>query len=269
MGFFGDFSGSTQRRDQRQGYADSNQMIDSGYTSARGNINTGYDAAGAATAGARTDLTGGYGRATQTLNNSTSQAAGYLNPYAQQGGRANALYGDALGANGQIAQQNFGQNYAASDPFRQQNADFANESLMRTLNARGMSGGGYAGQAVARESLQRGSQDYGNYLNRLSGASAQGMQAATGMAGIYGDSGRTQAGYDYRFGSDMADEQGRTAGLATGRGNALAGLDVDQATTKAGNRINLANSLANSRGILGNNLLKVGELATKAFAGGR
>jgi len=171
-------------------------------------------------------LATGYQGAQANYGNAQSMYA----PYAQQGQQANSMYGNALGLNGVQAQKDFGSNYAASDPFREQNADFANAGLMRQWNARGMADSGASRLAVSRASLERGSQDYGNYLNRLQGAGQQGFQATGAQAGL---------------------EQGK-GDLATGYGQ-----------TRAGNEINYSNALAQSRSTGINNILNVAGTVAK------
>jgi hypothetical protein len=199
MGFFGDFFGSSQRKDLQQSKGAADAALQQGYNTAQGNY---------------------------------TNAQGMFNPYAQQGQQANTMYGNALGLNGLDAQKSFGANYAASDPFRQQNADFANNALMRQYNARGQTYGGSTDLAVSRANLERGSQDYNNYLNRLQGQGQQGYQATSAQAGL---------------------EQGK-GDLAMGYGQ-----------TRAGNEINYGNALAQSRSIGINNLLGLAGTAAKAY----
>lgn len=267
MGFFGSFTGSDQRKDMRRGYADSNAMLDQGYGQAQGNLTSGYNAAESAYGQGRGDVTAGYGNALTALNAGTDRAVGALQPFAQSGQAANALYGNALGLNGKASQQTFMQDYAGGDPFRNSNAGFATNALMQALNARGLSGSGYAANAVASENLKRGSADYENYLNRLGGMQEQGLGVARNISGLYADQGAKGADYGYRQGSDLANIQGQRANVGYNYGAARAGLNTDLATSKAGNRINLANSMANSRGILGNNLMQLAGLGVQAYTG--
>jgi hypothetical protein len=197
-GFFSDFLGKSQQKDLANSKAQADAALGQGYGTAQGNYKT---------------------------------AQGMYDPYRQQGQQANALYGNALGLNGVDAQKAFGANFAASDPFRQQNADFANNSLMRQYNARGMGNSGTAALATQRASLERGSQDYNNYLNRLQGQGQQGFQAT-----------------------------GAQAGLEQGMGDLAYGYGQQQ----AGNAINYGNALAQSRSIGVNNLMGMGGLALKA-----
>jgi len=265
MGFFGSFMGTDQRKDAKRGYADSTSMLESGYGAARGNLSQGFNKAETAYGQARGDVTGGYGNALSALQRGTSQAVGALQPFAQSGQQANTLYGNALGLNGGAAQQTFMRNYQDSDPFRASNAEFATNALMQALNARGLSGSGYAANAVASENLKRGSQDYENYLSRLAGLQGQGLGVAQNISGLYADQGAKAAQYGYNQGSDLANIQGQRAATGYNYGGAQAGLDTDLAATKAGNRINLGNALAASRSIGPNNLLQLGGLALKAY----
>ena len=61
MSFFGSFFGSDQRKDLKAGYADSKDMLQKGYDTGRGDIQDYY-----------------------------GKAQGYLDPYLQGGGKANA-----------------------------------------------------------------------------------------------------------------------------------------------------------------------------------
>ncbi len=263
MGFFGSFTGSDQRRDQRQGYAESSDILAKGYSKAQSNLTSGYRTADRFYGQARGDVTTGYNTAKNALSQGVGKAVAQYQPYADSGASANTLYGNALGLNGGAQQQQFMANYQA-DPFRDSNAQFATNALMQSLNARGLSGSGTAAAAVAQENLRRGSEDYNNYLNRLQGVSSQGQQAAGNIASLYANQGQQMAQYGMQYGSDLANITGQRAALASGYGDKSAALNSDLAATQAGNRINLANSLANSRGIFANNLIGLLGTASKA-----
>lgn len=265
MGFFGSFTGSDQRRDMRNAYADSTATVNKGYDAARGNLASGYGAANQAYGQARTDVNSGYQNALSSLASGTNNAVGAYQPYSETGQNANALYGNALGLNGAAAQQTFQRDYQA-DPFRDANNEFASRAIMQTLNARGLSGSGVAPAAIAQESLRRGSEDYNNYLNRLSGLQSQGQQTAGNVANLYANQGQQGAQYGMQAGSDLANIQGNRAATGYNYGVGQAGLDTDQAITNAGNRINLGNAQAASRGILGNNLMSLLGTAAQAYS---
>lgn len=260
------FTGGKERRDARESFADTSRILNSGADQARGELGTGFDQAQGFFRNALKTGDRGYAAANTTLQQGGQQALSYLDPYIQSGTEADTMYGDALGMNGLKAQQDFGQNYAASDPFRAQNAGFATEDLMRSLNARGMSGSGYAAEAVAQQQLRRGSEDYGNYLSRLSGVRDSGQSAATNAASITGNIAGQRAQNFTNQGGARADVYGRMAANATGRGNALADLTYGNAQQIAGQRVGLGNALAATRQTGMNNFFKLGELATSAVS---
>lgn len=164
-----------------------------------------------------------------------SQAQGYLNPYAQSGGQANNLYGTYLGLNGADAQRSALAGYAGADPFRQFNEDQANRGLARQFNKMGMLDSGNSRLAMSRASLERGSQDYNNYLGRLAGMSQQGYGAA-----------------------------GALGGMAMQNGQNIAGLWNNYGQAQAGNEIQKGNALSQASGIFGNNIMKLGGMAIGA-----
>jgi hypothetical protein len=202
MSVLGSFTGSDQKGDLQNAKRQSDAALAQGYNTATGDY---------------------------------TQARGYFDPYAQTGNAANAMYANATGVNGQAAYNQAAQNFTTGDPFRQSNEDFANQQLLKTFNARGSAYGGNAMLAAARGSLERGSTDWNNWLNRLQGQSQQGFQTA-----------------------------GAQAGITTGMGN----LATDYGNTQATNDINFGNAMASNRNTLTNNLLGVAGLGLKAFTPG-
>lgn len=198
MGFFQDLLGSSQRKDLKQAKAQADTALQTGTQQG----NAYYDA-----------------------------ATGTLQPFVQGGTQANDLYLNAIGVNGQDAQQQVQDNFL-TDPFRAQNGQLADEALVRSLNARGASRGGLAALAVSRANLERGSEDYNNWLNRLQGASTQGASAA-----------------------------GAQAGVQTGQGD----LNFGAGQQKAANAINYGNAMAQSRSIGINNILGIAGLGIAGF----
>ena len=268
MGFFNDLMGKGQANDAKMGEMRANAYLDQYKDVALGNINTGYKNSTNELRDARGELRDQNAIAQNALTQGRDAATGYLDQYIQGGGRANALYDNALGVNGVQAQRDFGNNYAASDPFRAQNANFANEQLMQVLNARGLSGSGYAGQAVADQSLRRGSEDYNNYLNRLQGQGQQGFNASSQAAQFQNNYGQNRANQANTYAQMNTGIRGQIGQNYTDRGNALATLNYGYGQQKANNATNLANSLAASRTAGVNNLMGLGGLALKAASGG-
>lgn len=155
----------------------------------------------------------------------------YLQPYSQQGQGANKLYGTFLGLDGADAQRSAFQNYQGADPFRQYNEDNALKAMSRQYNRLGMLDSGNSRYAMSRAMLDRGSQDFGEYMQRLQGLGQQGLGAANSLAGY-----------------------------ANNTGGMLGQMRMNLGQQQAGNAINYQNSLAAADGIFGNNLLKVAGL---------
>ena len=213
MGLLGDlwggFTGDTQKKYTNEAFANSTRELQQGR-------DKGLDAYGQ-----------GY-----------SQAQGYLSPYATSGGQANNLYGTYLGLNGADAQRGALAQYAGGDPFRQFNEDQANRGLSRQFNKMGMLDSGNSRLAMSRASLERGSQDYNNYLGRLAQMGQQGYGASQQLGGY-----------------------------AMQNGGNIANLWNNYGTTQAGNEIQKGNALSQASGIFGQNLGKLGGLAMQFYTG--
>lgn len=171
-------------------------------------------------------LAAGWSEGSGEIRNWTNQGLGYVQPYMQQGQQANALYGRFLGLNGQDDQRAAMDQYATSDPFRQQNEDMGNRALSRRFASMGMLDSGASRLAMARANLERGSQDYGNYMNRLGGAAQQGFGAA-----------------------------GMGAGIASNAGNALGQMRMGYGQQQAGNAISYGNAMAAAESTPWNNIM--------------
>lgn len=198
-------------------------------------------------------LQAGKNRATGEYTSGEQKALGqygtnYYDPYSQTGGAANSMYANALGLNGA------GGNVAASGAFQanpgyQFAMDQGVQALDRSAAGKGFYGSGNAAVELNKFGQGQANQEYGNWLSRLQGLGAQGLQAAAGQT----------------------DRQGRLAGInqwgAGGRANAI----VDLTKAQAGNLQSgpAADAAANAQGganLLGA-LLGVGNLGLKAFGG--
>lgn len=206
---WGGFTGESQKKFTNEAFANSTRELQQGRDKGLDAYNTGY-----------------------------GEAKGYLSPYATSGGQANNLYGTYLGLNGADAQRGALQQYAGADPFRQFNEDQSNRGIARQFNRMGMLDSGNSRLAMSRASLERGSQDYNNYLGRLSQLGQQGMGAA-----------------------------GQLGGYAMQNGGNIAGLWNNYGTTQAGNEIQKGNALSQASGIFGNNLMKLGGMGIAAMSG--
>lgn len=169
------------------------------------------DTIAAGDARARGDAQSGLTAAT----NATNTAVGYLNPYAQQGQRANALYGDALGINGAGARSAATANFSQNNPYSQAGDDYAMKGIMRREEAMGRSGGN-ALLAAQRVGSERWDQRYNNWMGQMQGQGQMGLQAASGQAGLQGQN----AGYQFQNGQNMAGLSQQTAGAIAGTQNA-------------------------------------------------
>lgn len=201
MSFLGSFFGTTQRNDVKRAKKKADAALDAGADLGRA----------------------AFGSATDRLD-----------PYAQTGMAGNAMYADALGLNGRPAQQGVVDNFM-SHPFRDQNGRWADDAMLRTFAARGMGDSGASRLAVSRANLERGSQDWNRWLDRIAGVGQQGLTAS-----------------------------GTQAGLDAGLGQAEFGLG----TTRAGNEINFGNAMAASRNTGVNNLLGLAGTVVSGFTPG-
>lgn len=215
MSFFSAFTGKAQKRDIEAANAQSNAALAQGYA----DYNTNMDKA-----------SGFYDKAYGQYDQ--------LNPWVQGGAKAQGMYADALGVNGQGAAQGANSVYFDS-PVWQQINDRSQNALMRYQNSRGGIGSGAALAAGSNTAYQ----NYGNWLNQLQGLGSQGGQYATQQV------------------------QGRVGAL-----QGQAGLSQDRAQTaygyggtRAGQAINYGNAMAQTRGIGVNNLMGLVAPAMKAY----
>lgn len=128
-----------------------------------------------------------------------------IDPYVTSGGKANTRYNALIGLDGPEARA-AAQADLTSDPLFQGGLAQDSNALLKSLNARGQSGGGLA-QIAGQRVLQ---ENYGNWLDRYASAGRQGFEAAGASAGI-----KTQRG-DNAFGYGATK-----AGTAVQTGNAI------------------------------------------------
>lgn len=145
------------------------------------------------------------------------QAIAAYSPYAQSGQAANTMYSNALGLNGADG------NTAATSAFQagpgyQFALDQGTQAALRGASAGGMLNSGNTLTALAGFGQGLANQEYGSWLDRLQGQSAQGLQAASGQAQGYGNmSNIFQNSIDRRLGLEGAYTQG-----ITGQNNQIA-----------------------------------------------
>jgi hypothetical protein len=210
MSFFGSLFGSDQRKAIKQSSATASKALQQGYDTGRTDI-TGY----------------------------ADKAQGYLDPYLQGGGQANALLASYLGVNGPEAQAKAMADFQ-QDPGYQAQFNAGGGALDKSATARG---GLYSGAQM------KGLQDYGQQfartafndrINALSGFSGQGQQAAGAAAGLASQTGQSLGNMSFGFGQQKAAN-------AINRGNALA----QAANIGPQNMLNLAGTAMKAFGIPG------------------
>lgn len=113
-----------------------------------------------------------------------SAISGYQ-PYVDAGANATGMYSNALGLNGADG------NAAATDAFQtgpgyQFALDQGTQAALRGASAAGMLNSGNTLTALSQYGQGLANQEYGSWLDRLSGLSTQGLSAANGQANSYG-----------------------------------------------------------------------------------
>jgi hypothetical protein len=163
MSFFGDFFGTTQRKDLQNSNSQATTALGTGYQDASGKY---------------------------------EQGKGYFDPYAQSGQQANSTYADSLGLNGEAGGQNALMSYQAGrNPYLSYEQDMAQRGLDRAANARGRLNSGASMMAASRARQEMGYKDYGGWQNQLMGMGRQGMQAAGAQSALTQGQGDLRSGY--------------------------------------------------------------------------
>ena len=192
----------------------------------------------------RKDLKRAQASAEQALTQGYNDAQGFMGqaydeyePYANigaQGQADNDVYRHAIGL-GTAEERVAAQDRHFSDPAYERMMQPQFNAMARMLNARGSLGGGKGVLAAGRVA----NEGYQGWLDRVNGVGQNAM--ATGM--------------------NVANAR---AGIRAGQGD----LAYGYGTTRAGNQIQHGNAMAQSRGILSNNLLNLAGTAAKAWAAG-
>lgn len=139
-----------------------------------------------------------------------TEARGYFQPYAQQGGASYNLYTDTLGVNGADA-RNRAQSIYNSDDMLAQNRAY---DLKRSGWQQNASGGFNSGTAALADSRIR-MRGYGDWQNRLMQNGQTGYSAAGNLAGVAQNEGNALAGAYGNYGNAVSNAYGQNAqGLA-------------------------------------------------------
>ena len=199
---------------------------------------------------AQGQLTDQYGKAEKRFDTN------YFDPYTSAGGDALSMYRNALGLGGPQGNQ------AAVGAFQTgPGYDFAQkqgiQALDRSAAGRGMFGSG--NNAIALQEYGQGlaNQEYGNWLSRLQGLGAQGLEGAQGQFQRQG----ALAGIDTGLGTNLANVI--TGAAKTGGEGIMEGQRADAAANAQG-QSNLFSALLG-----GANLGAKAYYGPAAFAGGR
>lgn len=178
-----------------------------------------------------------------------NQAIGAYQPWVDSGNNARGMYDNALGLNGADG------NAAATGAFQagpgfQFALDQGTQAALRGASAAGMLNSGNTLTALQDRGNGLANQEYGSWLDRLAGNSAQGLQAAGGQAQGYGNIG---ALYQNTTGDRLSLNSGVTQGLMGANNQWASGMEANN----------------QARGSFLGGLLKGGVgLATKALSGG-
>lgn len=145
-------------------------------------------------------ITGLQGLGNTIINTGEQKSEGALNsaigayePWVTSGGAANTMYGNAIGLNGADG------NAAATGAFQagpgyQFAMDQGTQAALRGASAGGMLNSGNTLTALTQFGQGLANQEYGGWLDRLSGMSSQGLQAAGGQAQGYTNLGNLYQG---------------------------------------------------------------------------
>lgn len=144
----------------------------------------------------------------QKSEGALNSAIGAYQPWVTSGTAANTMYGNALGLNGADGTAAATGAFQAG-PGYQFAMDQGTQAALRGASAAGMLNSGNTLTALTNFGQGLANQEYGSWLDRLSGQSTQGLQAAGGQAAGYGAmSDLYQTGTDNRLGLESTVTQG-------------------------------------------------------------
>jgi len=177
LGFLGDFTGSSARRDLSRGRDVSRRELTTGRDYALGDF---------------------------------AAAEGYFQPFARTGGASFDRWGALMGLGGPDARRT-AQADLENDPIYRAMGDRAVRGISRNVAASGLTGAGYR---AGSEALLT---NYNSYLDRLLAGGGQGLQAAAGASGVRTRAGDTRfatgqqlAGLEQSYANAMAASRSTT-----------------------------------------------------------
>lgn len=211
--------------------------ISSGYGNARNALTSAYDTGMGAYNTGETNAANALNRGYTGALGQWQQALGGWEPYAKNGMAASSMLQNALGLNGADGNTTARNTFQAGPGYQYQ-VEQATDAAARKANALGVAAGGNTLAEITKIGSNLANQEWGGWLDRLTGQSDRGVTAQQAITGIRGN----MAGVENGYGQNLAQlystmAQGR-AGLSQGYGNSMAG-----AYTGEGN--NLANQWQN------------------------
>lgn len=152
-----------------------------------------------------------------------NQSIGAYQPWVDSGTAANTMYGNAIGLNGSDG------NAAATSAFQagpgyQFALDQGNQAALRGASAAGMLNSGNTLTALSQYGQGLANQEYGGWLDRLSGLSSQGLQAASGQAQGYNNIANL---YQNSADDQLSLESGVTQGLQSANNQWATGMEAN------------------------------------------
>lgn len=184
---------------------------------------------------ARDDAYGQIDKGVAGANTDYAKALGLYDGLSENFGKGSDMYANALGLNGADGNA-AAQGAFTTGPGYQFSLDQALQAVERRAGAQGRLGSGQTGIDTINTAHGIANQEYGSWLDRLSGYDGKALGAADSKAGIYGgmagmdyDAGMAKAGYGWNAATGIAGaesdfQKGKDATGANIIGAALGGV---------------------------------------------
>lgn len=247
-------------RQQQQGFANANGIINQNYGQARDSINTNYT-------NAQTNFNNQYTGAGQALRDAYPIATGTLQSYADVGRSSNnelrnlieSGYGSRQFSNADL-NANLAPNYAFQLDQGQRNAAAMANQSGGQLSGNALQGLNTFTQNFAGNAYQKAFENFNNQRNsifgNITGVSQMAAAPTTALANLQSGYGSSQANLLASQGQGLANMnvgQGQNiAGLYTGQGNLLAGNAIDAGQRAAENTVAQYNQGGRAAGSIAN-----------------
>lgn len=218
---------SNANKDLSEGYDASKGFLTSGYQQGQTYLDNGYATSRSDVTGARDSSLGALDSAYGDTQNYLEVIQGMYEPYAANGRKASDMLSDATGLGGTDGAARARAAFQTGPGYTFQ-VDEATDAAARKMAALGLAGSGNTIDGITRLASNLADQEYGSWLDRLTGQVNTGMQATAGQA-----AGKTaQATAAQTYGQNKASVYSHAgdllSGLATGYGKDSATLAADQ-----------------------------------------